>query len=256
VEWCPDCSTSGRTAAYYEPYIGEKVWGEPADNRGMLLYELEDFKQRVLRAHKAGLIVGADGVGDRGIDFVLDAFEYALDRHPVRDHRLRVEHCCNVTPAILERLKRLKVICSSATGFAYDLGDAYRRNRGAPAMKYMWPHRSMIDAGVAAPGHSDCPVCHPNPFRGIYSMVTRKTDSGGDLDGSEAITVYEAIEAYTTLGAYCGREEHLKGDLGIGKLADFSILEEDVFDADPEHLADIRIDETFIGGDQVFQRLT
>ena len=104
VEWCPDCSTSGRTAAYYEPYIGEKIIGEPDDNRGMLLYEAEDFNQRVLRAHKAGLMIGCDGVGDRGIDFVLDAFENALNHHPVKDHRLRVEHCCNVTPAILNRL--------------------------------------------------------------------------------------------------------------------------------------------------------
>ncbi|HEV7337693.1 MAG TPA: amidohydrolase [Bosea sp. (in: a-proteobacteria)] len=256
VEWCPDCSTSGRTAAYYEPYIGEKVLGEPEDNRGMLLYELEDFKQRVLRAHKAGLLVGADGVGDRGIDFVLDAFEHALQHHPVHDHRLRVEHCCNVTPAILERLKKLQVICSSATGFAYDLGDAYRRNRGAAAMRYMWPHRSMIDAGVKAPGHSDCPVCHPNPFRGIYSMVNRKTDSGADLDRREAVSVYEAVEAYTTLGAYCGKEEHIKGDLGVGKLADFSILHEDVFSVDPETLADVRVDETYLGGDRIFSRQT
>ncbi|WP_137389469.1 amidohydrolase [Rhodoligotrophos defluvii] len=254
VEWCPDCSTSGRTAAYYEPYVGEKVLGEPDDNRGMLLYELEDFKQRVLRAHKAGLLVGADGVGDRGIDFVLDAFEHALHHHPVHDHRLRVEHCCNVTPPILQRLKRLAVICSSATGFAYDLGDAYRRNRGPEAMRYMWPHRSMIDAGVVAPGHSDSPVCHPNPMRGIYSLVNRKTDTGADLDRSEAITVYEAIACYTTLGAYCGKEEHLKGDLGIGKLADFIILEDDIFSIDPERLAELRVAETFLGGERIFHR--
>jgi len=254
VEWCPDCSTSGRTAAYYDPYVGEKILGEPDDNRGMILYELEDFKHRVLKAHKAGLLVGADGVGDRGIDFVLDAFEFALQHHPVHDHRMRVEHCCNVTPSILERLKRLKVICSSATGFAYDLGDAYIRNRGQEAMRYMWPHRSMIDAGVIAPGHSDCPVCHPNPMRGMYSMVTRKTDTGQDLFEGEAVTVYEAIQAYTTLGAYCGKEEHLKGDLGIGKLADFAILEDDIFTVDPEQIKDVRVAETYIGGECVFRR--
>ena len=254
VEWCPDCSTSGRTAAYYDPYVGPKVLGEPDDNRGMLLYELEDFKRRVLQAHQAGLLVGADGVGDRGIDFVLDAYEHALDQHPVDDHRMRVEHCCNVTPSILQRLKRLKVICSSATGFAYDLGDAYRRNRGAEAMRYMWPHRSMIDAGVVAPGHSDSPVCHPNPLRAIHSLVNRVTDSGADLDQREAISVYEAVEAYTTLGAYCGKEEHLKGDLGLGKLADFIVLEEDIFTMDKKRLDQLKIRETYIGGEPVFRR--
>ncbi|MCZ4352025.1 amidohydrolase [Roseovarius aestuarii] len=254
VEWCPDCSTSGRTAAYYEPYIGEKIIGEPDDNRGMLLYEAEDFNQRVLRAHKAGLMVGCDGVGDRGIDFVLDAFENALNHHPVKDHRLRVEHCCNVTPAILNRLSRLKVICSSATGFAYDLGDSYIRNRGADAMQYMWPHRSMIDAGIVAPGHSDCPVCHPNPMRGIHSMVNRRTASGADLYQGEAVTVFEAIQAYTVLGAYVGREEHLKGQLTIGKLADFTILEDDIFAISPDQIDQVQVAETYVGGRQVYAR--
>ena len=251
VEWCPDCSTSGRTAAYYDPYVGEKILGEPDDNRGMLLYEAKDFNQRVLRAHQAGLLVGADGVGDRGIDFVLDAYEHALTHHPVDDHRLRVEHCCNVTPPILARLQRLKVTCSSATGFAYDLGDAYRRNRGEEAMKYMWPHRSMIDAGVVAPGHSDSPVCHPNPMRGIHSLVNRETSTGASLDKSEAISVYEAIAAYTILGAYAGKEEAIKGSLEVGKLADFLVLDNDIFEIDSSRLADVKVAQTFVAGTKI-----
>ncbi|UXX84741.1 amidohydrolase [Roseovarius pelagicus] len=254
VEWCPDCSTSGRTAAYYDPYIGPKVLGEPDDNRGMLLYEAGDFNEKVLRAHRAGLLVGADGVGDRGIDFVLDGFEHALTQHPTNDHRMRVEHCCNVTPAILKRLQRLKVICSSATGFAYDLGDAYIRNRGAEAMRHMWPHRTMIDAGVIAPGHSDAPVCHPNPMRGIHSMVNRRTASGADLGDQEAVTVYEALQAYTVLGAWAGKEEHIKGTLAPGMLADFAILEEDIFSMPPERLDELRVAETYIGGRCIFSR--
>lgn len=254
VEWCPDCSTSGRTAAYYDPYVGKKVIGEPEDNRGMLLYEADDFNQRVLRAHRAGLLVGADGVGDRGIDFVLDAYEHALRHHPVDDHRMRVEHCCNVTPSILKRLQRLKVICSSATGFAYDLGDAYIRNRGADAMRYMWPHRTMIDAGIIAPGHSDSPVCHPNPMRGIHALVNRRTPSGADLYAYEAITVFEALQAYTMLGAYAGKEEHIKGLLTVGRLADFTVLEDDIFEMPHERLAETRVAQTYIGGERIFDR--
>ncbi|MCZ0812358.1 MAG: amidohydrolase [Pseudomonadota bacterium] len=254
VEWCPDCSTSGRTAAYYDPYVGKKVIGEPEDNRGMLLYEAGDFNQRVLRAHRAGLLVGADGVGDRGIDFVLDAYEHALRHHPVEDHRMRVEHCCNVTPSILKRLQRLKVICSSATGFAYDLGDAYIRNRGADAMRYMWPHRTMIDAGIIAPGHSDSPVCHPNPMRGIHALVNRRTPSGADLCADEAITVFEALQAYTMLGAYAGKEEHIKGLLTVGRLADFTVLEDDIFAMPHELLAETRVAQTYIGGERIFDR--
>lgn len=248
VEWCPDCSTSGRTAAYYEPYVGAKVVGEVEDNRGMLLYEADDLKRRAIAAHKAGLLVCIEGVGDRGIDFALDAIEAALAAHPVDDHRMRVEHCCYVTPPILERLKRLKVVDSSATGFMYDLGDAYRANRGEAAMRWMWPHRTLIDSGVPAPGHSDAAVCHPNPFRAIWSMVNRKSDSGQSLDPREAITVEEAIRAYTVLGAWSGREEKVKGSLEPGKLADFAVLDRDVFAIPKEELREVRVTRCFVGG--------
>jgi hypothetical protein len=253
VEWCPDCSTSGRTAAYYDPYIGEPALGEPPDNRGMLLYDGEDLKRRAIAAHKAGLLVCIEGVGDRGIDFALDAIEAALRAHPADDHRMRVEHCCYVTPPVLERIKRLKVVDSSATGFMYDLGDAYRANRGAQAMRFMWPHRTLIDQGVPAPGHSDAAVCRFDPFTALWSMVTRRSDSGQSLDEREAITVEEALRAYTTLGAYSGREETVKGSLEPGKLADFAVLDRDIFAIPSDAIRDVRVTRTFVGGVELYR---
>lgn len=248
VEWCPDCSTSGRTAAYYEPYVGRKIEGEPEPNTGMLLYELDDLKGRALAAHKSGLQVMIEGVGDRGIDFALDVIEYCLAEHPVEDHRMRVEHCCYVTPPILDRLKRVGAVDSSATGFMYDLGDAYRANRGAEAMRWMWPHRSLIDAGIPAPGHSDAMVCDPNPFVALWAMVNRKAQTGVSLDAAEAVTAEEALRAYTILGAWSGREEALKGSLEVGKLADIAILDRDYFSIPPEEIREVGVVTTLLGG--------
>ena len=254
VEWCPDCSTSGRTAAYYEPYIGTPVEGEPVPNTGMLLYDADDLRGRAIAAHEAGLQVMIEGVGDRGIDFALDAIEACLEACPRDDHRMRVEHCCNVTPAILERLKRLSVVDSSATGFMHDLGDAYRANRGEAAMAHMWPHRSLIDADVPAPGHSDAMICQANPFPAIWSMVARKTDTGGNLCQDEAVTREEALRAYTWLGAYAGREEHLKGSLETGKLADVAVLDRDFFSVPEDEIRETRVETTVVGGEVVFER--
>jgi predicted amidohydrolase YtcJ len=258
VEWCPDCSTSGRTAAYYDPYVGDKALGEPEPNTGMLLYDLEDLKARAVAAHRAGLMVCIEGVGDRGIDFALDAIEAALAADPRPDHRMRVEHCCYVTPAIVERLKRLGVTDSSATGFMCELGDAYRANRGEAAMRWMWPHRTLIDEGVPAPGHSDAYVCTPNPFTAIWAMVGRRSDSGGPLDApgapSQAVSVLEALRAYTLLGAYSGREEAVKGSLEVGKLADLAVLDRDILSIPPDDIRRVRVDMTFVGGQLVFQR--
>ncbi|MEM7742685.1 MAG: amidohydrolase [Pseudomonadota bacterium] len=251
VEWCPDCSTSGRTAAYYDPYLGEPVPGEPVPNTGMLLYEADDLAARAIAAHKAGLQVMIEGVGDRGIDFALDAIDACLAAEPRDDHRMRIEHCCYVTEPILERIKQLQVIDSSATGFMYDLGDAYIAHRGQDAMRQMWPHRTLIDAGVPAPGHSDAMVCQANPFLALWSMVTRRSDTGDDLDSRQAITRTEALAAYTTLGAYSGREEAIKGMLRPGMLADVAVLDRDFFTCPADEIRDVRVTATVLGGEHV-----
>lgn len=253
VEWCPDCSTSGRTAAYYEPYVGTRVEGEPEDNRGMLLYTAEDLRARAIAAHRAGLQVMIEGVGDRGIDFALDAIAAALAAWPAADHRMRVEHCCHVTPAILARLQRLGAVASSATGFMYELGDAYLANRGEAAMRHMWPHRSLIDAGVPAPGHSDSAVCTANPWTAMWAMVNRRSATGASLDGAEAVTPLEALRAYTTLGAWSGFEEAQKGSLEIGKLADIAVLTRDPLEIDPGDLRSVQSAMTFVGGIERFR---
>jgi predicted amidohydrolase YtcJ len=253
IEWCPDCSTSGRTAAYYEPYIGDPVPGEPVPNTGMLLFTAEDLTERAIRAHKAGLRICIEGVGDRGIDFALDAIEAALNAHPVEDHRSRVEHCCYVTPELIERLKRLGVTDSSATGFMYDLGDAYVANRGEDAMKHMWPHRALIDAGVPAPGHSDAPVCGVNPWEVFWSLVNRTSDTGGSLDSSQAITVSEALRTYTTLGAWTGFDEDIKGSIEAGKMADFAVLKQDPWAIDTKELRNVEVTMTLVGGEVVYE---
>lgn len=249
AEWVFDTSTSGRTAAYYEPYLGEP------ENTGILLYDQEDINERVWQAHKARIRVGLDGVGDRGIDLALDAIEAALRKKPRKDHRHRIEHCCYVTPAIQERLLELEVIDASATGFLHDLGDAYQQNRGVEAMRYMWPHRSLIDKGIIAPGHSDASICDPNPWLGIYSLVTRKTSSGQVLYKPEGITPLEAIKAYTIDGAYAAWEEDVKGTIEVGKLADIIVLDMDPFTIDPEDLKKVKTLITVIDGKIVYNRL-
>jgi predicted amidohydrolase YtcJ len=249
IEWVFDTSTSGRTAAYYKPYVDEP------DNFGILLYDIEDITNKVFQAHKARIRVGLDGIGDRGIDLALDALETAIKSDPWRDHRHRIEHCCYVTPPIQDRLLELGVIDASATGFLHDLGDAYKKNRGGEEMRWMWPHRTLIDKGIPAPGHSDCPVCTSNPWVAIYGMVTRKTSSGDILYAREGVTPLEAIKAYTIDGAYSAMEEKIKGSIEQGKLADFIVVDKDPLNIPHDMLKDIKVIMTVLGGEIVFREM-
>jgi predicted amidohydrolase YtcJ len=248
AEWVFDTSTSGRTAAYYEPYVGEP------ENIGILLYDQEDIERRVAEAHRAGLRVGLDGVGDRGIDRALDAIEKAIREKPRADHRHRIEHCCYVTPKIQNRLLNLKVIDASATGFLHDLGDAYRANRGDAAMRYMWPHRTLIDRGIPAPGHSDASICNPNPWYGIYGLLTRKTASGEVLYANEAISPMEAIRAYSIDGAYAAWEEKEKGSIEPGKLADLVVVDRDPLSISHDELKNVVTLLTVVNGKIVYTK--
>jgi len=198
--------------------------------------------------------VGLDGVGDRGIDRALDAIEEALLRKPRVDHRHRIEHCCYVTPPIQDRLKKIGVIDASATAFLHDLGDAYKQNRGEKAMRYMWPHRSLIDKGIPAPGHSDASICDPNPWIGIYGIVTRKTSSGQVLYASEGVTPLEAIRAYTIDGAYAAWEEKTKGSIETGKLADLVVVDRDPLSIDHEDLKNVKTLITIVDGKIVYDK--
>ena len=54
---------------------------------------------------------------------------------------------------------------------------------------------------IIAPVSSDAPVIDPNPMHGIYFAVTCETPIGRTTTPREAITVLQAIRAYTTSGA-------------------------------------------------------
>jgi predicted amidohydrolase YtcJ len=248
IEWVFDTSTSGRTAAYYDPYVGEP------ENYGILLYDQDDITDRVSRAHKAGLRVGLDGIGDRGIDRALDAIEAALKEEPREDHRHRIEHCCYVPPKIQDRLLELNVIDASANGFLHDLGDAYKANRGEAQMRWMWPHRTLIDRGIPAPAHSDCPVCTPNPWIGMYGLVTRKTSGGDALYAGEGVTPMEAIRAYTIDGAHSAWEEEFKGSIEPGKLADLVVVDRDPLTIPVDDLKNVEAVITIVGGRVAYRR--
>jgi hypothetical protein len=123
-------------------------------------------------------------------------------------------------------------------------------------MKYMWPHRSLIDQGIHAPGHSDASICNPNPWLGIYSLVTRKTSSGQTLYAKEAITRIEAIRAYTIDGAYASWEENIKGSIEPGKLADLCVVDRDPLKIPREELKETKNLVTIVGGEIKYDTLT
>ena len=83
-------------------------------------------------------------------------------------------------------------------------------------------------------------------------MITRRSDDGGNLDQRQGVSRTEALHAYTTLGAYSGREEAVKGSIEPGKLADIAILDRDYFACPEDEIRDIHVHATVLNGDILY----
>ena len=118
---------------------------------------------------------------------------------------------------------------------------------------YAW--RRLLETGAVLASGSDFPVELPNPFLGLYAAVTRQDRDGWPADGwyaDQALTRAEALHSFTLAAAFAGRQEDRVGSLEPGKWADFIILDRNYFEIPASEIDDIRVLETWVGGQRVF----
>jgi hypothetical protein len=112
----------------------------------------------------------------------------------------------------------------------------------------------MQEMGIIAGGNCDYPITDGNPMRQIQQAVTRKTRLSLVYSPEEAISVMDAIRVYTWNGAYLEKEEHMKGSIEPGKLADMVILDSDILNVPTDEIDQIKVLTTIIGGKIAYQR--
>ena len=111
-----------------------------------------------------------------------------------------------------------------------------------------------MDSGLPVALGSDAPVNSFNPLLGIWHAVTRKEKTMGQVIGpDQRITREEAIRCYTLNGAYISFEEHLKGSIEPGKLADLVVLDNDILTCPVDEIKDTKVLMTMLGGKIVFE---
>ena len=246
VKILSDGSLIGRSAAMHHCYHGE------SDNRGFMVVAPEDLAATVLKAHRSGWTVATHAIGDSAIDEILNAIELAQAAHPRPGVRHRIEHFAVSSDEQVQRAARLGVIPVPQGTFISDFGDGIREALGAERTEQSYRFASLLTAGIEVPGSTDSPVSDGNPLRCIHDMVNRTTSSGQPFAPAERITVEQAVRAYTYGSAYAVGKEQQVGTLAPGMLADFTVLDTDIFTVAPERIADISVTRTVIGGKTVF----
>lgn len=245
-----DGSLGASTARMFEPYLADP------QNRGVFVTDPATMRNWVRAADQAGLLVAIHAIGDEANSQMLDIFSGIAREKGSPACRFRIEHAQHLRPADYPRFSAGGVIASMQPYHVIDDGRWAENRIGAKRCASSYAFRSLLDAGAILAFGSDWPVAPLNPLLGIDAAVNRRTLDGKHPHGwfpEQAITVTEAIKAYTLGSAYAARQEHDRGTLATGKYADFVVLDRDPMDpAQKDHLSRIRVLRTVLGGRTVF----
>jgi len=235
-----------KMAYCHEPHNGVR-WDMPT-------WEPQSFKDAVRALHDTGLQICVHCAGDAAVDLTLDAFEEAMNGNPRPDPRHRIEHCIFSTPQATQRMKDLGVVVSTQPQFIRLAGDSYASLFGEARARRAIVTREWLEEGVALALGSDAPTTPwLTPQVTLFGAVTRITFSNQFFEPDQALTVQEALRAHTMGAAYAGHEEHSKGSVEPGKLADLAVWGEDPYTAPLQRLWQMPIEMTIVGGKVVYQ---
>ncbi|UOQ56834.1 amidohydrolase [Leucobacter allii] len=229
-----------------------------AGARGCCNYTAAEVEALCAAGLRAGEQVAVHAQGDAALDLVLDAVAAALEGAiaagvDVGDHRIRLEHCCLMTPEQFRRAADLGLTCSLFLAHVRYWGDAIGELFGERGERWT-AARSALDAGLRISLHNDVPVTPSEPLANVHAAVTRRTRSGRVLAPEERISVEEALAAVTIDAAWQLRSERELGSLEPGKHADLVELTDDPRAVDPEAIDGIGVVRTWLAGRPVGAR--
>lgn len=245
-------------------FTGPTAWlladykGQPGF-RGKGRYTDAELQAMVDTANRLGWQMGLHCIGDAAIVQTISAYAHSLETipdpaHAPDDRRWFTDHFTIMPPdATMATMARDHIWIAQQPNFLYNLENRY------VATLDDW--RLAHNNPVATPAHKfgifvafssdNLPI---GPLVGLYAAITRKGPSGTVHGADEAVGRAEAIRMYTANGAYLSREEHDKGTIEPGKLADMIVLPFDPLTVDPQTFLDGHVDMTFVGGKLVYSR--
>jgi predicted amidohydrolase YtcJ len=251
-----DGALGSRGAALLKPY------SDAPETSGYFTEKPEELKPMFEEALRRGIQVETHAIGDRANRTILDLYEAAFkavppDKRSIKEPRWRVEHAQIVDLADIPRFKKLGVIPSMQPSHA--ISDLFfapaRLGMDRLAGAYAW--QSFLKQGSIICGGSDAPVERGEPMIEFYAAVARKSIKGESGEGwhpEQAVSREQALKMFTIWPAIASFQEKDKGSIEVGKLADFTVLSQDIMKTPEPQILKTRSEATIIGGEVVFQR--
>lgn len=243
-----DGSNQGESGYQTKPYLN-------SNDRGKLDVDPEELKKRMAWCQENGWQLMVHANGDAAVEVTTKAFHEVLKSAPKKDLRHRIEHCSLVNDdALFTQMHEVGVTPSFLINHVYYWGKTLRDNiLGADRIHMLDRTAACLKAGVKFTMHSDYNVSPINPLHYIKVAITRTMRDGGEvLEPDQRVTVHEALRAMTIDAAWQINADDRLGSLAPGKAADFVVLDQDPHNTEPETIDQIKITQTWRGGEQTF----
>jgi hypothetical protein len=239
-----DGSMGARTGLFTDPY------SDAPNTSGVAVLEKHELMRLVRLADLYGMQLNIHAIGDRANRWALDALEAGW-RPDSRQRRHRIEHVQVLHPLDLTRFSRMGIVASVQPSHCLaDMPWAEQRI-GKERCRWAYRLRSLVSAGIPVAFGTDWPVEDLNPLRTLFAAVTRRlpqAEPGPAWYPEERISLEEAIRLYTLGSAYAEQQENRKGSLVPGKLADFVVLNGDLFSLPADEWLGVGVDTVVVGG--------
>jgi predicted amidohydrolase YtcJ len=245
-----DGALGSRSAWTLEPYDDD-----PA-NTGLNVTKMSRIREIAELGLAHGYQISVHAIGDRANRETLDLFEQLFSAHRVKSDTLRwrIEHAQHLSPSDIPRFDKMGVVasmqsihqCSDAPYVIPRLG-VQRAREGA----YVW--QSLWKTGAVVTNGTDVPVEDISPIASYWCAVTRDrvgTDSA--FFPEQRLSRQQALQTYTTNGAFVAFQERENGSLAPGKWADIAVLSRDIMTVRPDSILETKAVYTIVGGKIVY----
>lgn len=223
---------------------------------GLNTEPIADMKEVAEIALDNGFQLCTHAIGDRGNRETLDIYEEIFKKHPdKKDLRWRIEHAQHIHPDDIPRFGKLGVIaamqgihCTSDAPWVFKRLGEKRAEEGA----YVW--QKLMNTGAVICNGTDVPVEDISPIACFYATVSRKTKDGSVFFEKQRMTREQALRSYTLNGAYASFEENIKGSITPGKLADITVLSQDIMTVPEDDIPKTVALYTIVGGKVLYKK--
>jgi len=239
-----------RLAFMMEPYQDDP------NNYGLATTDKALMKEQASLASEHGLSLTIHAIGDRAVHDVLDVLEAVREEEAQRgisprQLRHRIEHVQVIHPADKERLAQLHVVASMNPIHVLSDMEAVDQLWGERG-RYTHAYRDMMATGAVVAFGSDAPFITIDPWQGIMAAVMRRrpgSPPGTAWYPEQKLTLAEAIHGFTKATAITSGQEQRQGSVSVGKVADMTIFDRDIFALDPDSYPEVTVAGTIVNGE-------